>query len=70
MVLLLVEKYDPLYLDDPKFRQGKHRHVMFGDTSSGPVVTSIIAYVKPKELKEVGSTEVHIAAVFISFISI
>jgi hypothetical protein len=41
------------YLDDPEFRQGRHRHVVRGDKNIGPVVSSILLFVKPHELKEV-----------------
>lgn len=40
------------YLDDPEFRQGRHRHVVRGDKNIGPVVSSILLFVKPHELKE------------------
>lgn len=40
------------YLDDPEFRQGRHRHVVRGDKNIGPVVSSILLFVKPNELKE------------------
>ncbi|TDH69128.1 hypothetical protein CCR75_005450 [Bremia lactucae] len=39
------------FLDDPEFRQGRHRHVVRGDKSLGPIVSSILLYVKPHELK-------------------
>ncbi|TMW57993.1 hypothetical protein Poli38472_013467 [Pythium oligandrum] len=43
--------YLPNYLDDPEFRQGRHRHVVRGDKNIGPVVSSILLFVKPNELK-------------------
>lgn len=46
--------YMPNYLDDPEFRQGRHRHVVRGDKNIGPVVSSILLFVKPNDLKEVG----------------
>lgn len=45
--------YMPNYLDDPEFRQGRHRHVVRGDKNIGPVVSSILLFVKPNDLKEV-----------------
>lgn len=45
--------YIPNYLDDPEFRQGRHRHVVRGDKIIGPVISSILLFVKPDELKEV-----------------
>ena len=50
-----VTPYLPNYLDDPEFRQGRHRHVVRGDKNIGPVVSSILLFVKPHELKEVGA---------------
>ncbi|CCI43952.1 unnamed protein product [Albugo candida] len=44
--------YIPNYLDDPEFRQGRHRHVVRGDKIIGPVISSILLFVKPDELKE------------------
>lgn len=40
------------FLDDPEFRQGRHRHVVRGDKSLGPIVSSILLFVKPHELKD------------------
>lgn len=50
---VVYESYDPLYLDDPAFKQGRHRQVIQGDSNIGPVVSSILSYVKPRVLKEV-----------------
>lgn len=47
--------YLPNYLDDPEFRQGRHRHVVRGDKNIGPIVSSILLFVKPNDLKEVGA---------------
>ncbi|GLD98301.1 hypothetical protein PINS_up006998 [Pythium insidiosum] len=46
-------QYMPNFLDDPEFRQGRHRHVVRGDKNIGPVVSSTLLFVKPNELKEV-----------------
>ncbi|ETI32081.1 hypothetical protein F441_20882 [Phytophthora nicotianae CJ01A1] len=40
------------FLDDPEFRQGRHRHVVRGDKSLGPIVSSILLFVKPHDLKD------------------
>lgn len=47
--------YIPNYLDDPEFRQGRHRHVVRGDKNIGPIISSILLFVKPRALKEVSS---------------
>jgi predicted RNase H-like nuclease len=39
------------FLDDPEWVSGRHRHVMYGDKSVGPIVSSTIQFVKPSELK-------------------
>lgn len=39
------------FLDDPSMVQGRHRHVMFGDRNTGPIVSSTIQFVKPAVLK-------------------
>ncbi|RLN96355.1 hypothetical protein BBJ28_00007922 [Nothophytophthora sp. Chile5] len=44
--------YSANFLDDPEFRQGRHRHVVRGDKSLGPIVSSILLFVKPHELKD------------------
>ncbi|CAH0480669.1 unnamed protein product [Peronospora belbahrii] len=44
--------YSASFLDDPEFRQGRHRHVVRGDKSLGPIVSSILLFVKPHELKD------------------
>lgn len=46
-----VVSYLPNYLDDPEFRQGRHRHVVRGDKNIGPIVSSILLFVKPNALK-------------------
>ncbi|TYZ56886.1 hypothetical protein PybrP1_003611 [[Pythium] brassicae (nom. inval.)] len=51
--------YLPNYLDDPEFRQGRHRHVVRGDKNIGPVVSSILLFVKPNDLKEVRLCELN-----------
>ncbi|OWZ20421.1 hypothetical protein PHMEG_0005157 [Phytophthora megakarya] len=43
--------YSANFLDDPEFRQGRHRQVVRGDKSLGPIVSSILLFVKPHELK-------------------
>ncbi|KAJ0401373.1 hypothetical protein P43SY_001311 [Pythium insidiosum] len=45
-------QYMPNFLDDPEFRQGRHRHVVRGDKNIGPVISSTLLFVKPNELKE------------------
>lgn len=45
------KRYDAEYLDNPEIRQGRHRHVLLGDQNIGPVVSSILLYVKPLDLK-------------------
>jgi hypothetical protein len=44
--------YVPGFLDDPEMVQGKHRHVMIGDSVTGCVVSSTILFVRPSDLKE------------------
>lgn len=44
--------YDPDILDDPDMTSGKHRYLMVGERSTGPVISSIILFVKPNELKD------------------
>ncbi|KAF4317214.1 hypothetical protein BBO99_00003710 [Phytophthora kernoviae] len=44
--------YSANFMDDPEFRQGRHRHVVRGDKSLGPIVSSILLFVKPHELKD------------------
>ncbi|CAK4761554.1 hypothetical protein LEN26_002595 [Aphanomyces euteiches] len=44
--------YQPNFLDNPEYRQGRHRDVIRGDRKVGPIVSSILRYVKPHELKE------------------
>ncbi|KAE9039388.1 hypothetical protein PR003_g6972 [Phytophthora rubi] len=44
--------YSANFLDDPEFRQGRHRHVVRGDKSLGPIISSILLFVKPHELKD------------------
>ncbi|KAF1316763.1 Cyclin, partial [Globisporangium splendens] len=48
----VVQPYLPNYLDDPEFRQGRHRHVVRGDKNIGPIVSSILLFVKPNDLKD------------------
>jgi len=43
--------YEPGVLDDPDIKKGKHRTAMVGDKVSGCVVSSIIHYVRPADLK-------------------
>ena len=43
--------YPAGFLDDPTMVQGRHRHVMFGDNITGPIVASTIQFVKPADLK-------------------
>jgi hypothetical protein len=43
--------YEPGYLDDPNFKKGKHRTAMVGDKVTGCIVSSIIHYVRPADLK-------------------
>ena len=43
--------YEPGYLDDPEMKKGKHRTAMVGDKVTGCVVSSIIHYVSPADLK-------------------
>ena len=38
--------YRPGLLDDPAMAHGKHRHVMIGDPSIGPVVSSVLHFVE------------------------
>ncbi|KAI9921574.1 hypothetical protein PsorP6_001361 [Peronosclerospora sorghi] len=44
--------YSSNFLDDPEFRQGRHRHVVRGDKNLGPIVSSILLFVKPHDLKD------------------
>ncbi|CAM9215945.1 unnamed protein product [Phaeothamnion confervicola] len=44
--------YLPGFLDDPNMTTGRHRHVMKGHPALGPVVCSVLLFVKPRELKE------------------
>ncbi|KDO25057.1 hypothetical protein SPRG_09195 [Saprolegnia parasitica CBS 223.65] len=44
--------YDPNFLDNPEYRQGRHKDVIRGDRKVGPVVSSILRFVKPNDLKE------------------
>jgi len=39
------------YLDDPEIRMGKHRTNYLGDSATGCIVSSIIHYVSPADLK-------------------
>mmetsp|Transcript_9630 Transcript_9630/g.26633 ORF Transcript_9630/g.26633 Transcript_9630/m.26633 type:complete len:611 (-) Transcript_9630:2601-4433(-) len=43
--------YEPGVLDDPAMVLGRHRHVMIGDRTSGPIVSSTIQFVRPSLLK-------------------
>ncbi len=43
--------YEPGFLDDPEMKKGKHRTAMVGDKVTGCVVSSIIHYVSPADLK-------------------
>lgn len=43
--------YVPGFLDDPEMVQGKHRHVMIGDSVTGCIVSSTILFVPPIDLK-------------------
>ncbi|CAM9317546.1 unnamed protein product, partial [Discosporangium mesarthrocarpum] len=44
--------YEPGHLDDPEMVSGKHRHVMCGDRNTGPVMSSVLLFVKPRDLKD------------------
>mmetsp|Transcript_12818 Transcript_12818/g.19294 ORF Transcript_12818/g.19294 Transcript_12818/m.19294 type:complete len:477 (-) Transcript_12818:154-1584(-) len=44
--------HDPYTLDDPDMMQGKHRYVLRGDASTGPVMSSVILFVNAKDLKD------------------
>jgi hypothetical protein len=46
------EEYQPGFLDDPAMVQGRHRHVMVGDKVTGPIVSSVIQFVDPVDLKK------------------
>ncbi|OQR81563.1 hypothetical protein THRCLA_11616 [Thraustotheca clavata] len=48
----IVPVYDPNFLDDPEYRQGRHKDVIRGDRKVGPIVCSILRFVKPNDLKE------------------
>ena len=39
------------FLDDPQMTQGRNRNVMMGDKSTGPIISSTIQFVRPRELK-------------------
>lgn len=43
--------YEPGFLDDPDIKKGKHRTAMVGDKVTGCIVSSIIHYVRPADLK-------------------
>jgi len=45
-------EYQPGFLDDPAMVQGRHRHVMVGDKVTGPIVSSVIQFVDPVDLKK------------------
>ncbi|OQR83417.1 hypothetical protein ACHHYP_14744 [Achlya hypogyna] len=47
-----VPLYDPNFLDNPEYRQGRHKDVIRGDRKVGPIVSSILRFVKPHDLKE------------------
>jgi hypothetical protein len=44
--------HDPDSLDDPTLIHGAAKHVKRGDTKTGPVVSSIILFKNPTELKD------------------
>lgn len=45
------DEYNPDLLDDPEMKLGRHRNIIIGDRSLGPMVTSTIQFVKPDILK-------------------
>ncbi|ETV93725.1 hypothetical protein, variant 1 [Aphanomyces invadans] len=45
-------QYQPNFLDNPEYRQGRHKDVIRGDRKLGPMVSSIMRFVKPNDLKE------------------
>ena len=45
------DEYHPDLLDDPEMKLGRHRNVIIGDRTVGPMVTSTIQFVKPDLLK-------------------
>ncbi|KAF0716268.1 Aste57867_2928 [Aphanomyces stellatus] len=47
-----VPVYEPNFLDNPEYRQGRHKDVIRGDRKVGPIVSSILRFVKPNDLKE------------------
>ncbi|CAN0317920.1 unnamed protein product, partial [Scytosiphon promiscuus] len=40
------------FLDDPALKVGRHRHMTRGDQNTGPVVSSVLLFVKPRVLKD------------------
>ncbi|ETV77187.1 hypothetical protein H257_09074 [Aphanomyces astaci] len=48
----VVPPYEPNFLDNPEYRQGRHKDVIRGDRKLGPMVSSILRFVKPNDLKE------------------
>ncbi|KAG5178671.1 hypothetical protein JKP88DRAFT_261391 [Tribonema minus] len=47
-----VPDYEPGVLDDPALSVGRHKQLLTGDEHTGPVICSVLQYVKPKDLKE------------------
>ncbi|CAM9445619.1 unnamed protein product, partial [Sphacelaria rigidula] len=45
-------QYRAGFLDDPALTLGKHRHMTRGDQNTGPVVSSVLLFVKPRVLKD------------------
>eukprot|EP00903_Cladosiphon_okamuranus_P014893 g13791.t1 len=44
--------YKAGFLDDPALKVGRHRHMTRGDQHTGPVVSSVLLFVKPRVLKD------------------
>ncbi|CAB1097072.1 unnamed protein product [Ectocarpus sp. CCAP 1310/34] len=44
--------YKAGFLDDPALKVGRHRHMTKGDRNTGPVVSSVLLFVKPRVLKD------------------
>ncbi|CAN0321720.1 unnamed protein product [Ectocarpus sp. 12 AP-2014] len=44
--------YEAGFLDDPALKVGRHRHMTKGDRNTGPVVSSVLLFVKPRVLKD------------------
>ena len=58
--------HDPDYIDDPDMIHGASKQIMFGEPKTGPIISSIILFKNPDDLKQNLNEQVNLSQLYLS----